>query len=45
MPLMDATENPRFQQFMTMADKFRTMGVRTNADTPDDAKLSFKFWC
>ena len=43
MPLMDATENPRFQQFMTMADKFRTMGVRTNADTPDDAKLSLSF--
>ena len=23
---------------MSMADKFRTMGVRTNADTPADAK-------
>jgi pyruvate, orthophosphate dikinase len=43
MPLMDATENPRFQQFMTIADKYRTMGVRTNADTPDDAKLSLSF--
>jgi pyruvate, orthophosphate dikinase len=43
MPLMDATENPRFQQFMSIADKFRTMGVRTNADTPDDAKLSLSF--
>jgi pyruvate, orthophosphate dikinase len=43
MPLMDATENPRFQQFMSIADKFRTMGVRTNADTPDDARLSLSF--
>ena len=40
MPMMDATENPRFQKFMSMADKFRTMGVRTNADTPADAKVA-----
>lgn len=41
--LMDATENPRFQKFMTMADKFRKMGVRTNADTPEDAKIARDF--
>ena len=40
LPMMDATENPRFQKFMTMADKFRTMGVRTNADTPADAAVA-----
>ena len=40
LEMMDATENPRFQKFMTMADKFRTMGVRTNADTPADAKIA-----
>ena len=40
MPMIDATENPRFQKFMTMADKFRTMGVRTNADTPADAAVA-----
>jgi len=40
---MDATENPRFQKFMAMADKFRTMGVRTNADTPADAKVARAF--
>ena len=34
LEMMDATENPRFQGFMKMVDKFRTMGVRTNADTP-----------
>jgi pyruvate,orthophosphate dikinase len=38
--LMDATENPRFQQFMTIVDKFRKMGVRTNAETPADAKIA-----
>lgn len=43
LPMMDATENPRFQQFMTMADKFRTMGVRTNADTPTDAAVARAF--
>jgi pyruvate,orthophosphate dikinase len=38
--LMDATENPRFQDFMKLVDKFRKMGVRTNADTPADAKIA-----
>jgi pyruvate,orthophosphate dikinase len=37
---IDATENPRFQEFMKIVDKHRTMGVRTNADTPDDAKVA-----
>ncbi|TFH50024.1 MAG: pyruvate, phosphate dikinase [Bacteroidia bacterium] len=43
MDLMDATENPRFQTFMTIVDKHRIMGVRTNADTPDDAKIAREF--
>ena len=43
MPMVSATENPRFQKFMTMADKFRTMGVRTNAETPQDAKVARAF--
>lgn len=41
--LMDATENPRFQQFMAIVDKFRKMGVRTNAETPADAKIARDF--
>ena len=41
--LMDATENPRFQDFMKIVDKYRTMGVRTNADTPEDAKTAREF--
>jgi pyruvate,orthophosphate dikinase len=41
--MMDASENPRFQEFMKIVDKFRTMGVRTNADTPEDAKVARGF--
>jgi len=41
--LMDASENPRFKEFMTLVDKYRKMGVRTNADTPDDAKVARDF--
>jgi pyruvate,orthophosphate dikinase len=37
LKLMDATENPGFQDFMKIADKYRKMGVRTNAETPEDA--------
>ncbi|MBQ5517319.1 MAG: pyruvate, phosphate dikinase, partial [Bacteroidales bacterium] len=33
---MDASDNPRFVKFMAIADKFRKMGVRTNADNPED---------
>ncbi|HOT55050.1 MAG TPA: PEP-utilizing enzyme, partial [Bacteroidales bacterium] len=40
---MDASENPRFQEFMKMVDSFRTMGVRTNADTPEDARMALNF--
>ena len=40
---VDATENPRFQEFMKIVDKYRTMGVRTNADTPEDAQNAINF--
>ncbi len=40
---MDASDNPRFVQFMNIVDKFRTMGVRTNADTPEDAARAISF--
>lgn len=36
--MINATENPLFKQFMQIVDKYRTMGVRTNADTPEDAQ-------
>ena len=43
LKLMDASENPRFKTFMKIVDKYRTMGVRTNADTPADAKIARDF--
>ncbi len=43
LEMMDATENPRFQAFMELVDQQRTLGVRTNADTPEDAKLAREF--
>jgi len=43
LEMMDATENPRFQEFMKLVDKQRTLGVRTNADTPEDAKVARGF--
>jgi pyruvate,orthophosphate dikinase len=41
--MVDATENPRFQEYMSMVDKYRTMGVRTNAETPEDAQNALNF--
>ena len=41
--MIDATENPLFQQFMKLVDKFRKMGVRTNADNPADAQKAIDF--
>lgn len=40
---MDATENPLFVRFMDIVDKYRKLGVRTNADTPEDAERALKF--
>ncbi|MGN0188861.1 MAG: pyruvate, phosphate dikinase, partial [Candidatus Cryptobacteroides sp.] len=40
---MDASDNPRFVKFMDIVDKFRKMGVRTNADTPEDAERAISF--
>jgi pyruvate,orthophosphate dikinase len=41
--MMDATENPRFAEFMKLVDKHRRLGVRTNADTPEDARIARSF--
>ncbi len=43
LKLMDASENPRFKEFMSIVDKYRKLGVRTNADTPEDAKIARDF--
>ncbi|WP_027360510.1 pyruvate, phosphate dikinase [Desulforegula conservatrix] len=41
--MMDATKNPRLAAFMQMVDESRTMGVRANADTPEDARQAKEF--
>ncbi len=38
-----ATENPRFKAFMAIADRYRRLRVRTNADTPEDAARALEF--
>ncbi len=40
---MDASENPLFIKFMSIVDKYRRIGIRTNADTPEDADRALKF--
>lgn len=41
--MINATENPNFQKFMAIVDEFRKIGVRTNADTPEDALNAINF--
>jgi len=43
LDMIDATENPRFVEFMALADDIRVLDVRTNADTPDDARTAIEF--
>ena len=43
LPMIDATENPRLNDFMAIVDKSRTMKVRTNAETPEDVEIALKF--
>ena len=40
---IDAALTGSFGAFMKLADKYRTLGVRTNADTPHDTKVAVKF--
>jgi pyruvate,orthophosphate dikinase len=43
LAMMDASENPRFQEFMKLVDAQRQLKVRTNADTPEDARVAREF--
>ena len=46
LPLVEPTASgdyARFLRFMSLVDKYRTMGVRANADTPADAKRAREF--
>jgi pyruvate,orthophosphate dikinase len=47
LPMVRPTEDPvfekRFKRFMAIADKYRRLGVRANADTPEDAAQAREF--
>ena len=43
LPTMDPEFTEEYNVFMKWVDEIRTMGVRTNADTPEDAKRAKSF--
>ncbi len=43
IPMVDVSQNPLFLRFMGIVDKYRTMEVYANADTPDDARRALGF--
>ena len=43
LPTVAATIGGEFARIMALADKYRRLHVRTNADTPRDAAQAFKF--
>jgi pyruvate,orthophosphate dikinase len=43
LPMVDPTGNPNLAGFLKLCDKVRRLKVRTNADTPDDARKALEF--
>jgi len=43
VPLQEAEVSKEFEQVLVWADEMRTLGVRTNADTPEDARRAREF--
>lgn len=44
LPMIDATEeNKLFNNFLKLCDSIKKLGVRTNADTPEDARKARQF--
>ena len=43
IPTVEAPISGYFERIMKLADKYRVLGVRTNADTPADAQQALKF--
>jgi len=43
IPTVEATISGDFATLMSWADEFRTLKIRTNADTPHDAAVALKF--
>jgi len=43
VPMLDPVLSPEFRRLLEWADQVRTLGVRANADTPEDALKSREF--
>jgi pyruvate,orthophosphate dikinase len=43
VPLVEAEMDERFEEVLTWSDELRRLGVRANADTPDDARRAREF--
>ena len=43
VPLVDPEVSEHFQRVLAWSDELRTLGVRTNADTPEDARAAREF--
>ncbi len=43
IPMIEPQLSDQFQMLLTWADEERKLGVRANADNPEDAKKAFKF--
>src|SRR5256714_4886697 len=43
VPLVDPEVDENFETVLAWADEIRTLGVRTNADTPEDARRAREF--
>ncbi|MBI4040341.1 MAG: pyruvate, phosphate dikinase [Deltaproteobacteria bacterium] len=43
VPTVEAKLDDRFEHFMKWIDEVKTMGVRANADTPEDARIARKY--
>lgn len=43
VPTVDPEPTPEFDRFMEMVEHFRTMGVRANAEDPEDARKALEF--
>ncbi len=43
MDVVKPEPDKKYKLFMEWVDQFRDMGIRTNADTPDDAKRALEF--
>ena len=43
IPVVDPEMGKNFKKFMSLVDDYRKIGVRTNADTPNDSRVALDF--